>query len=72
MALQGLGEIVDVLMHGHIARIEMHLGHPLVVAGDETVQDFGQEQALLGAKPAHDAEVEGHELALRGSTIRLP
>ena len=46
----------------HVAGLEMHLGGAVVIAGDEAVQDFRQEQTFLGAEPTHDAEVHGDEL----------
>ncbi len=48
----------------HIAGLEMHLGGAVIVAGDEAVQDFRQEQPFLGAEPAHDAEVDGNQPAV--------
>ena len=42
----------------------MHLGGAVIIAGDEAVQDFGEEQPLLGAEPAHDAEVDGDQPAV--------
>ena len=59
-----LGEILDRVMAGHIAGLEMHLGHAAVVAGDEAEQDLRQEAPLLQAEPAHDAAIDGDEPAL--------
>ena len=42
----------------------MHLGGAVIVAGDEAVQDLGEEAPLLRAEPAHDAEIDRHQLAV--------
>ena len=42
----------------------MHLGGALIVAGDEAVEDFGEEAPLLRPEPAHDAEVDGDQPAV--------
>ena len=49
----------------HVAGLEMHLGHAEVVAGDEAVEDFGEEAALLLAEPAGNAEIDGDDGAVR-------
>ena len=67
-----LRERLDRMVRRHIAGLEMHLGGALVVAGDEAVQDFGEEAALLRAEPAHDAEVDERSVAPSSSTNRLP
>ena len=36
----------------------------MVIARDEAVQDFREEQTLLDAEPAHDAEIDGNEPAV--------
>ena len=59
-----LREALDRMVRRHVAGLEMHLGGALVVAGDEAVEDFGEEAALLRPEPAHDAEVDRDELAL--------
>ena len=48
----------------HVAGLEMHLGGALIVAGDEAVEDLGEEAALLRPEPAHDAEVDRDQLAV--------
>ena len=48
----------------HIAGLEMHLGDAAVVAGDEAVEDFGEEAAFLLAEPSRDAEVDGNDGAV--------
>ena len=50
-------------MRWHVAGLEMDGGGAVVVARDEPVQDLGQEAPLLGAQPAHDAEVDGNDAA---------
>ena len=47
MARSAWAKIGRVLVARHIARIEMHLRHAHVVAGDEAVENFGEEHALL-------------------------
>ncbi len=42
----------------------MNLRGAVIIAGDEAVQDFRKEQPLLGAEPAHDAEVDGNQPAV--------
>ena len=56
-------ELVDRLARRHVADLEMHLGGPPVVAGDEAVEDLGEEPPLLAAEPAHDAEIDGDDVA---------
>ena len=56
---QGLGEGVDIVVARHIAGVEMHLGHPAIVAHQEAVEDLGQEAPLDRSQPADDAEVDG-------------
>ena len=41
----------------------MELGHLAVVAGDEAVDDVGEEAPLLARDPAHDAEIDGDDVA---------
>ena len=49
---QGLREQLDGMLPRHVARLEMHLGHAPVVAGDEAVQDLGEEAPLLERRAA--------------------
>jgi hypothetical protein len=42
-----LGEILDRVMRGHIARLEMHFGDADTSSGDEAVEDFGEKAPLL-------------------------
>ena len=65
MARMRLREIVDRVMRRHVAGLEMHLGDAAVIAPDEAEQDLGEEAPLLHAEPAHDAEIDGDEAALR-------
>ncbi len=60
----GLREQLHRLMRRHVAGLEMDGGGAVVVARDEAVQDLGEEAPLLGAEPAHDAEVDGDDAAL--------
>ncbi len=48
----------------HVARLEMHLGDAAIVAGDEAVQDLGEEAPLLHAEAPHDAEIDGDDAPL--------
>ena len=50
---------------GHVAGLEMHLGDAVVVAAQEADQDLGVDPAGIGVDPAHDAEVERDERAVR-------
>ena len=59
-----LGEILDAVGRGHVARLEMDLGDAQIVAADEAVEDLGEKAALLAAEPAHDAEIDGDDPAL--------
>ena len=45
-----LREIVDRMLRRHVAGLEMHLGGAAVVAGDEAVEDLGEEAPLLRAR----------------------
>src|SRR6202022_755047 len=58
-----LREILDRVMPGHVAGLEMHLGDAAIVAGDESQENFGEEAPLLHAEPAHDAEIDGNKPA---------
>ena len=60
-----LGEGRDIVLARHIAGLEMHLGDAQIVAGDEAVEDFGEEAALLLAEPPGDAEIDGDDGAVR-------
>jgi hypothetical protein len=59
-----LRKAFDRVLWRNIAGFEMHLGRAQIIAGDEAVQDLGQEPALLGAEAAHDAEVDRDEPAV--------
>src|SRR4029079_3734296 len=59
-----LGECLDRMLWGDIAGVEMHLRRPMITARDEAVEDLTEKAALLGAEPAHDAEVDGDQLAV--------
>ena len=59
-----LREVIDRMMPRHIAGLEMHLGGAPVVAGDEAVEDLGEEAPLLRPEPAHDAEVDRDQVAV--------
>jgi hypothetical protein len=60
-----LREALDIVMAGHVARLEMHFGDADVIAGDEAVEDFGEETALLLAEPPDNAHVDRDDHALR-------
>ena len=42
-----LREALDRMMRRHVAGLEMHLGGAVIVAGDEAVEDLGEEAPLL-------------------------
>src|SRR5436190_510922 len=58
-----LREVGDRMMPRDIARFEMHLGGAVIVAGNEAVKDFGEEQPFPRPEPAHDAEVDRDQQA---------
>ncbi len=60
---QRLREHLDRMMRRHVARPEVHLRRAPVIARDETVQDLREEPALLVPEPAHDAEIDGDDVA---------
>ena len=62
---QRLGEGVRVAVARHVARLEVHLRHPLVVAVQEADQDLGVDPAGIGVDPPHDAEVERDQRPVR-------
>src|SRR5690606_21252283 len=62
---QRLREGGDVVVRGHITRLEMHLRHTTKIASDETVEDFGEEAPFLLGKAAHYAEIDGYNGAVR-------
>src|SRR4030095_4656757 len=45
-------------MPGHVARIEMDLRRAVVVARDETKQNFGEEASFLRPEATHNAEID--------------
>jgi hypothetical protein len=51
-------ELGDIVVRGHIARLEMDLGDAGIIAGDQAVEDLGQPQPRLAVDAAHDAEVD--------------
>ena len=62
---QSLGKLRHRMFARHIARVEMHLGDAGVIAGDEAVEDFGEETPLLHTQAAHDAEIDGDDVTVR-------
>jgi hypothetical protein len=52
------------MLRRHVAGFEMDLGSPVIIAGNEAVQNLGKEQPFLGAEPAHDAEIHRDQPAL--------
>src|SRR5690606_12564530 len=58
-----LGEHRGRMMGRHVARPKVNVRRALVIAIDEAVQNFGEEPALLHAKPAHDAEIDRDDTA---------
>ena len=42
----------------------MHLRGAVIIAGDEAVEDLGQKAPFLRTEPAHDAEIDRHQLAV--------
>ena len=63
---QGAGELVHILRGGHIACLEMDLGHALIVAFDETIEDLGIDPASIKVDMAHDAKIIGNDVAIGG------
>ena len=66
-----LGESCNIVHAWHIAGLEMHLGYPGIVAGDEAEQDFGQEPPLLLAEPPEMPRSTA-TMVPSASTNRLP
>src|SRR6056297_255316 len=60
------GEFIDVTVTGDIPRLEMNLGDALIVALDEAIENLGVDAARVFVDMAHDAEVEGDDVAVRG------
>ena len=52
MARIACAKACDIVRARHVAGLEMHFGDAQIVAGDEAVEDFGEEAALLLAEPA--------------------
>ena len=57
-----LREFLDAMMRRHVAGFEMNGGGAIIIAGDEAVQDLGEEAALGKSETAHDAEIDGDDL----------
>src|SRR6266568_8961387 len=58
-----LREVFDRMPQRHVARFEMNFRRAVILAGDEAMQDFGEEQPFLHAKPPHDSEVHRNQSA---------
>ena len=61
----GLHERRLVLVGRHVARGEMDVGDPLVVGGQEAQQHLAEVAPGRPVEPAHDAEIDRHQIALR-------
>src|SRR6266480_4021448 len=53
-----LREVFDRMPQRHVTCFEMNFRRAVIIAGDEAMQDFGEEQPFLHAKPPHDSEVD--------------
>ena len=58
-----LREDCRIMLAWHVAGLEMDLAHPQIVAGDEAIEDLGQEHAFLRPEPPDDTEVDGNQVA---------
>ena len=54
----GLLEHLTVGIGRDVAGVEVNIGHPCVIAGDEAEQHIGQKIAGGAVEPAHDAEID--------------
>ena len=63
---QRAGEFIDVAVGRHIAGLEMHFRHAPVILADEAEQNLGIDAAGIFIDPAHDAEIIGDDVAIRG------
>ena len=59
-----LREAFHRMVRRHVAGLEVHLGGAVIIAGDEAVEDFGEEAPLPGRETAHDAEVDRRDMPL--------
>ncbi len=59
----GLHEGGPVLIGGHIAGGEMHIRDALIVGGQEAQQHLAQIAPGRRIEPAHDAEIDRHQIA---------
>ena len=56
----------------HVSGPEMNLRRAAVVAMDQPMQDFGEEAALAGPEPPHDAEIDrNHRAVLLDEQVAL-
>ena len=58
-------EFVDIVIVGHIARLEMDFGDTAVIAGCQAIEDFGKPQPRLPVDPSHDTEIDRDDTAIR-------
>ena len=58
MARMAWAKTVDIMVVGDIAGFEVDFGNAFVVAGDETVENFGQVAAFATSQASGDAEVD--------------
>ncbi len=61
----GLGEGIERAASRHIAGLEMYLGNPPIIARQKADQHIGEVIAGLPVEPAHDAEIDHRERAVR-------
>src|SRR5205823_13598013 len=47
----------------YVAGTELHFGHGAIVAAQETDQELGEIAARVLVDPAHDAEIDRHDVA---------
>src|SRR3546814_16393110 len=55
------GEFRQIMVSGHIARLEMNFSDAAVVAGDQPIENLGQPQPGAPIDPAHDPEIDRSE-----------
>ena len=59
-------KFIDIVIVGHILRLEMDFGDTAVIAGGQAIENFRQPQTRLPIDPPHDAEINRSNAAIGG------
>ena len=60
----GMREAMDIMVRGHVTRIEMHLSDFKIIPRDKAVENFSQEAAFFFAQPSSDAHINSDNVTI--------